>query len=94
MSQNTKLGLSVLTRKETPKMANRNPNGKGLQPAALRPSKMKQPVKTTSLSIVFVTVGLLLVASFIHFTLFGSAPFVDNQLRATVSSGSSNCRFR
>ena len=94
MSQNTKLGLSVLTRKETPKMANRNPNGKGVQPSRTEALENEQPFKSTSLSIVFVTVGLLLVASFIHFTLFGSAPFVDNQLRATVSSGSSNCRFR
>jgi hypothetical protein len=54
-------------------MANRNPNGKGVQPAALRPSKMKQPVKSTSLSIVFVTVGMLLVASFqLHSVRFGA----------------------
>jgi hypothetical protein len=68
-------------------MANRNPNGKGVQPAALRPSKMKQPVKSTSLSIVFVTVGMLLVASFIqlHSVRFGA---VRRQ------PASSNCFFR
>jgi hypothetical protein len=69
-------------------MANRNPNGKGVQPAALRPSKMKQPVKSTSLSIVFVTVGMLLVASFIQDSVR------RRSASATVSSGSSGCRFR
>jgi hypothetical protein len=43
MSEKYEAWAIGVTRKETPKMANRNPNGKGVQPAALRPSKMNNP---------------------------------------------------